>query len=124
VRGLGGTAAITPATVEVWMSSWENDRGHIESGHGFGAPVDCAWSRPSRRWSEHRARGPHGSPFLLEGSTCPSGEAEMRRGGSSAFDDAMWLRRDREMSPETPIVPEASLQGSGEIELVVCVLSG
>jgi hypothetical protein len=48
----------------------------------------------------------------------------MHCGGSSAFGDAMGLRRDGEMSPETPIVPEASPQGSGEIELAVCVLSG
>jgi hypothetical protein len=34
------------------------------------------------------------------------------------------LRRGGEMSPETPIVPEASPQGSGEIEFVVCALSG
>jgi hypothetical protein len=33
------------------------------------------------------------------------------------------LGRDEEMSPETPIVPEASSQGSGEIEFVVRVLS-
>jgi hypothetical protein len=34
------------------------------------------------------------------------------------------LGRDREMSPDTPIVPEVSPQGSGEIEFVVRTLSG
>jgi hypothetical protein len=62
-------------------------------------------------------------PASPEGTMCPSGEAKMRRGGSSAFDDAAGLKRDREMSPKTPIMPEASPQGSSEIELAVCVLS-
>jgi hypothetical protein len=56
VRGLGGV--VTPVTVEVWMSSWENDRGHVKSGRGFGALVDCTWSHPSRRWSEHHTGVP------------------------------------------------------------------
>jgi hypothetical protein len=34
------------------------------------------------------------------------------------------LGRGREMSPKTPIVPEASPQGLGEIEFAVCALSG
>jgi hypothetical protein len=34
------------------------------------------------------------------------------------------LGRDEEMLPETHIVPEASPQGSGEIEFVVRALSG
>jgi hypothetical protein len=39
-----------PVVVEVWMSSWWNDRGHIGLGRGFRASVDCAQSRPSHRW--------------------------------------------------------------------------
>jgi hypothetical protein len=34
-------------------------------------------------------------PVLLGGSTCSSGEAEMRRGGSGAFDDATGARARR-----------------------------
>jgi hypothetical protein len=34
------------------------------------------------------------------------------------------LRRSGEMLPETPIVPEASLQGWGEIEFAIRALSG
>jgi hypothetical protein len=35
-RGLDDIAAVTPVVVEVWMSSWWNDRGHVESGdHSF-----------------------------------------------------------------------------------------
>jgi hypothetical protein len=49
-RELGGIVIITPVAVEVWMSSWWNDRRHVESGHGSRAPVDCARSRPSHRW--------------------------------------------------------------------------
>jgi hypothetical protein len=58
-------------------------------------------------------------PILHEGSTCPSREAKIYRGGSSAFDDTIGLGRGGEISPETPIVPEASPQGSGEIEFAV-----
>jgi hypothetical protein len=39
-----------------------------------------------------------GAPWLSvlpEGSTCPSGEAEMRRGGSGAFDDVARARARR-----------------------------
>jgi hypothetical protein len=39
-----------PVAVEVWMSSWWNDRGHVVSGRGSCAPVDYARSRPSHRW--------------------------------------------------------------------------
>jgi hypothetical protein len=35
--------------IEVWMSSWWNDQGHVRSGHGSHAPVDYAWSRLSYR---------------------------------------------------------------------------
>jgi hypothetical protein len=42
----------------------------------------------------------------------PSGEAEMRRGGQAPLMTPRGLGRGREMSLETPIVPEASPQGS------------
>jgi hypothetical protein len=69
-------------------------------------------------------RGSLGLPVLPEGSMCPSGEAETCHEGSGAFDDAVGLGRGGEISPKTSIVPEASPQGSGEIEFVVCTLSG
>jgi hypothetical protein len=68
-----------------------------------------------------------GGPWLHvspKGSTCPSGEVEMRREGSGTFDNAEGLGRGGEMSPETPNVPETSPQGSGEIEFVIRALSG
>jgi hypothetical protein len=45
--------------------------------------------------SEYHSWGPSWLPVLPKGSTCPSGEAEMCRGGSSAFDDVTgaWARR-------------------------------
>jgi hypothetical protein len=45
--------------------------------------------------SECRSWGPPWLPVLLEGSTCPSGEAETRRGGSGTFDDAVGARAMR-----------------------------
>jgi hypothetical protein len=47
--GLGGIVVIPPVAVEVWMSSWWNDRGHVGSERGSRAPVDCARSHPSHR---------------------------------------------------------------------------
>jgi hypothetical protein len=48
-REVGGIVVVTPVAVEVWMSSWWNDRGHVGSGRGSRAPVHCARSRPSHR---------------------------------------------------------------------------
>jgi hypothetical protein len=48
-RGLGGIVVVTPIAVEVWMSLWWNDQGHVGSGHGSRAPIDYARSRPSYR---------------------------------------------------------------------------
>jgi hypothetical protein len=45
--------------------------------------------------SECRSLGPPCLPVLPEGSTCPSGEEETRRGGSGAFDDAVGARARR-----------------------------
>jgi hypothetical protein len=61
-RGLGGIVVVSPITVEVWLSSWWNDRGHVGSGRGSRAPVGCAWSRAMvwRAPVAHRpARGFH-----------------------------------------------------------------
>jgi hypothetical protein len=55
---------------------------------------------------------------------CPSGEAEMRRGGQVPLMTPRGLGQDGEMSPKMPIVPEASPQGSGEIGFVVRALGG
>jgi hypothetical protein len=48
-RGVGGIVVIAPVAVEVWMSLWWNDRGHVRSEHGSRAPIHYAWSRPSHR---------------------------------------------------------------------------
>jgi hypothetical protein len=63
-RGLlGGIVVITPVAVDVWMSSWWNDWGHVGLGLGSCAPVDCARSRPSHRQERvPRFGGPRGSP--------------------------------------------------------------
>jgi hypothetical protein len=48
-KGLGGIVVVTPIAIEVWVSSWWNDRGHVGSRHGSCAPVDGARSRLSHR---------------------------------------------------------------------------
>jgi hypothetical protein len=74
--------------------------------HGHVHPIDS---------SKCHSQGPPWLPVLPAGSTCPLGKAKTCHRG---------LRRGGEMLPETPIILEASPQGSGEIEFVVCVLSG
>jgi hypothetical protein len=60
-KGLGGIMIVTPVAVEVWMLSWWNDRGHVESGHSSRAPIDYAQSRASHWWERvPRLGGPQG----------------------------------------------------------------
>jgi hypothetical protein len=74
-EGLSGIVVVTPVVVEVWMPSWWNDRGHVGSGRGSRAPINCALSRPSHRWERVPRLGAPWLPVLPEDSTCPSGEA-------------------------------------------------
>jgi hypothetical protein len=69
-RGLGGIVVVTPVAVEVWMSSWWNDQGHVRLGRGSRASVECARSRLSHRreWVP-RFWGPHG-PLYCQKVTC------------------------------------------------------
>jgi hypothetical protein len=76
-RGLGGIMVVTPIAIEVWMSSCWNDRGHVVLGRGSRAPVDSARSHPFIGGSKCRDWGPPWLPVLPEGSTGPSGEAEV-----------------------------------------------
>jgi hypothetical protein len=76
-RGLGGIVIVTPVAVVVWMSWWWNDQGHVESGRGSCAPIDCAQSRPSHRWEQVPRLGSPWLTVLPEGYMCPSGEAEV-----------------------------------------------
>jgi hypothetical protein len=77
-RGVGGIVAITLVTVEVWMSPWWNDRGHVGSGRGSRAPVHYAGHVHPIGRNGCRGWGPPWLPVLPEGSTCLSGEAEVR----------------------------------------------
>jgi hypothetical protein len=76
-RGLGGIVVVTPVAVEVWMSPWWNDRGHVGSGRGSRTPVDCDRSRPSHQRERVPRLGPPWLPVLPEGSACPSGVARV-----------------------------------------------
>jgi hypothetical protein len=68
---------VTPVAMEVWMSSCWNDRGHVGSGRGFRAPVDCTvTSVPSVGAGATVGASPW-LTVLPEGYTCPSGEAEI-----------------------------------------------
>jgi hypothetical protein len=101
------------------MSWWWNDRGHVRSGRGSRAPVDCARSHPSH-WREWVVQlGPPWLPILSKGSTCPSGEAQIHRGGQVLLMTPWGLERGRTILPEAPISPETFPQGSGGMEFVV-----
>jgi hypothetical protein len=79
-RGVGGIVVVTPVAVEVWSSSSWNDRAQVGSERGCRVPIDCARSHPSHQRECVPWRGPPWLPVLLEGSTCPSDEAEVRQG--------------------------------------------
>jgi hypothetical protein len=64
-RGLGGIVVITPIAVEVWVSWWWNDWGHVGSEHGFRAPIDRARSRPSHRRERVPRLGAPVAPRLI-----------------------------------------------------------
>jgi hypothetical protein len=53
----------------------------------------------------------------------PLGARWKRVVGVGRFDDVIGAWARRKLPPEASIMPEASLQGSGEIEFVVRVLS-
>jgi hypothetical protein len=90
-RGLGGTTVVTPL---LWrygyhrgrmtrvMSSQDVVLMPLLTVHGHVHHVDGATS----------VLGAPVAPVLPEGSTCPSGEAETRRRGSGAFNDAAGAR--------------------------------
>jgi hypothetical protein len=67
---------------------------------------------------------PCASPSCLRVLRAPRARWKHATGGQAPLMMPRGLGRDGEMSPKTPIVPEASLQGSGEIEFVIRVLSG
>jgi hypothetical protein len=117
-EGLSGIVVITHVAVEVWMPSWWNNQGHVGSGRGSRALVDCARSRPSHRWE----RVPRlGAPVALR--LAGGFHVSLRRGGSElkgsgALMTSQGLGRGGKMPPEAPISPETSLQSSGGMEFV------
>jgi hypothetical protein len=98
-RGLGGIVVVTPVAIEVWVSSWWNDRGRVGSKRGSHAPVHCAQSRPPHRreWVPWLG-GPMASCFA--------------RGLHVS------LRRGRSMSRGLG-APMLMLLGSNEVEIVL-----
>jgi hypothetical protein len=91
-RGLGSIVVVTPIPVEVWMSWWWNDRGHVGSERGSRATVDYARSHLSHRRERVLRLGAPWLPVLPEGSTCPSGEVGK---GVGHFDDVIGARERR-----------------------------
>jgi hypothetical protein len=118
-RGLGGIVVVTPVAIEVWMSSWWNDRGHIGSGRGSYALVNCARSRPSHRQERVPRLGVPVAHRLARGFHVTLGRGGSKLRGLGALMTSRWLGRGRKKSAEAPISPETSPQGSGGMEFVV-----
>jgi hypothetical protein len=68
--------------------------------------------------------GPRDFPSCLRVPRVPWARRKRAAGGRAPLMTPRGLGRGREMSPETPIVPEGSPRGSDEIEFVVRALSG
>jgi hypothetical protein len=90
--GLGGTVAVTPVAVEVWMLSSWNDWGHVRLGRGSRAAVDYAWSHLSHRWERVLQLGAPVAPRLARGLDVSLGRGGSRPRGSDTFDDIMGAR--------------------------------
>jgi hypothetical protein len=86
-RGLGGTAAVTPL---LWRYGCRRGRmtGVISSQSVVPTPLLTMHGHVHHVDGASTMLGPPWLPVLPEGSTFPSGEAEIRRGGSGTFDDA------------------------------------
>jgi hypothetical protein len=107
VRGLGGTAAVTPL---LWRYGCRRDRmtGVISSRDVVLVPLLTAHGHIHHVDGTNTVLGSPWLPVSPEGSTCPSNEAETHRGGRAPLMTPRGLGRGGETSPETPIVPEAS----------------
>jgi hypothetical protein len=91
-RGLDGIVVITLVGVEVWMSSWWNDWGHVGSGSGSRAPVDCARSRLSHRWEWVPQLGVSVAHCLAGWLYVSLERGRSKLRGSGAFDDTVEAR--------------------------------
>jgi hypothetical protein len=70
-----------------------------------------------------RGWGPPWLPILPEGSTCPSGEAEVRQ-GVERFDDIMGAQARRKLVLGAPISLETIPQGSDGMKVDFRAASG
>jgi hypothetical protein len=113
-RGLGGIVIVTLVAIEVCVLSWWNDRGHVESGHGSRAPVDCARSHPSHPWERGAVVG---GPV----AHCLARQKYAR--GSGAFDDTTgaWASR-RNVARGAHLTRDLSAR-FGWMEFVFCAVS-
>jgi hypothetical protein len=115
-EGSSCIVAVIPVAVEVWMSSWWNDRGHVGSERGSRAPVHCARSRLSHRREWVPWLGPRSSPSFQRAPRVPRARRKYAE-GVRLFDDVMEARARRKLPLEAPISPETSPQGSGGMEV-------
>jgi hypothetical protein len=110
---------VTLVAVEVWMSSWWNGQGHVGSGRGSRAPIDCAWSHLSHQWERVPQLGVPVAHRLARRSHVSLERGESRPRGSGALMMPRGLGRGREMLPKVPISPGTSPQGSSEMKFVI-----
>jgi hypothetical protein len=123
VRGLGGTVVVTPL---LWKYGCRRGRmtGVISSQgvvpmllltvHGHVHHVDG---------SEYHSWGPCGSPPCLRVPRGPRVRRKHAAGGRTLLMTPWGFGRGGEMSPEMPIMPEASPQSSDKTEFAIRALS-
>jgi hypothetical protein len=83
-EGVGGIVVVTPITIEVWMSSWWNDRGDVGSERGSHIPIHCARSCPSYGGNGCRGGAPVASR-LARGLHASLGRGKSTLRGSGAL---------------------------------------
>jgi hypothetical protein len=105
-RGFRWYGGHYPIAVEIWMPSRWNDRGHVGSGSGSRAPIDCARSRLSHQQEWVPRLGAPRAPRLARGLHASLGQGGKMPRRSDALMTSWGLGRDGKMPPEGPILPE------------------
>jgi hypothetical protein len=100
---------ITLVAVEVWISSWWNDRGHVGLGHDSRATIDCSRSCRSHQGERVPRLGAPMAPCLARGFHVSLGKGGSELRGSGTLMMSWGLGRGRKMPPEAPILPETFL---------------
>jgi hypothetical protein len=99
-EGVGGIVAVTLVTIEVWTSSWWNDRGHVGSERGSRVSVHYARSCQSHQWEWVPWLGAPMAPRLARGLHVSLGRGRSMPRGSGAPVLTPWGSGEAEIVPD------------------------